>query len=211
MTSSAKTDWFIPVGLIALSFIPAAAGTFRLTQLGAGAEITADNARFFAAPVPVVLHILSAVLYCVLGAFQFSTSFRRRNPNWHRVSGRILVPCGLIAALSGLWMTQFYPHVNLDGPSLYVMRLLVGSAMTWFLYLGSAAILRRDISQHRAWMMRAYALGIGAGTQAFTHLPLVLFPNIQGELARTLSMGAGWALNLAVAEWFIVRERRGRS
>ena len=206
MTSSAKSEWLIPAGLIALSFVPVAAGTFRLAQLGGGAEITPDNARFFAAPLPVVLHIISVSLYCVLGAFQFAAGFRRRKPNWHRAAGRILVPCGLIAALSGLWMTQFYPPVDSDGAILYGIRLLVGSAMVLFICLGFAAIRRRDIPRHRAWMMRGYALGLGAGTQALTHLPWFLFPGIQGELARALLMGAGWAINLAVAEWII----RGR-
>jgi hypothetical protein len=59
-------------------------------------------------------------------------------------------------------------------------------------------------------MIRAYALGLGAGTQAFTHLPWFLIPSIQGELARTLCMAAGWAINLAIAEWMIWREPGGR-
>ena len=50
-----------------------------------------------------------------------------------------------------------------------------------------------------------YALGLGAGTQAFTHIPWLLFPGIHGGLARTLCMAAGWALNLVVAEWLISR------
>ncbi len=213
MNPPAKYEWLIPAGLIALSFIPMVAGTFRVLGLGSGAEITAENARFFAAPLPVVLHIVSTVIYCVLGAFQFSPSFRRRKPNWHRAAGRILIPCGLVVAFSGLWMTQFYPPanyppVNFDGPFLYAIRLLVGSAMALFLCLGFAAIRKRDIPDHRAWMMRGYALGLGAGTQVFTHLPMFLFPSLQGELARTLCMGAGWSINLAVAEWLISRERR---
>ena len=154
-----------------------------------------------------VLHIISACVYCVLGAFQFSSGFRRRKPGWHRAAGRILVPCGLVAALSGLWLTHFYPPVDGDGPILYTIRLLAGSAMGLFISLGFAAILRRDIPRHSAWMMRAYAVGLGAGTQALTHLPWFLFPSIQGELARALCMGAGWGINLAVAEWII----RGRS
>ena len=214
MTSSAKADWLIPAGLIALSFIPIAAGTFRMVQLGVGAQITPDNARFFAAPLPVVLHIISTVIYCVLGAFQFSPNFRRRKPNWHRAAGRMLIPCGLVAALSGLWMTQFYPRgidppASFDGPFLYAIRLLAGSAMALFLCLGFAAVQRRDIPRHRAWMMRGYALGLGAGTQVFTHLPWFLFPSIHGELARTLFMGAGWAINLAVAEWLISGQALG--
>jgi uncharacterized membrane protein len=191
-----KSEWLIPTGLIALSFIPIVAGTFRVVELGSGAEITPDNARFFEAPLPVVLHIISTVIYCVLGAFQFYPSFRRRKPNWHRVAGWILIPCGLVVALTGLWMTQFYPPanyppVNFDGTFLYAIRLLVGSAMTLCLCLGFAAILKRDIPHHKAWMMRSYALALGAGTQVFTHIPMFLFPNIQGELARTLCMTAG--------------------
>jgi hypothetical protein len=82
--------------------------------------------------------------------------------------------------------------------------------MALFLCLGVIAILRRDIPHHRAWMMRAYAIGLGAGTQALTHLPWFMFPSIQGELARTLCMAAGWAINLAVEEWIILRERAGQ-
>ena len=213
MTTSTKADWLLPAGLIALSFIPIAAGSFRLVQLWDGAAITPENARFFATPLPVVLHILSSVVYCVFGALQLAPGFRRRNPDWHRAAGRMLVPCGLLAALSALWMTQFYPVANLigplpadfDGPTLYAIRLVAGSAMALFLCLGLAAVMKRDIAGHRAWMMRGYALGLGAGTQAFTHLPWFLFPSIQGELARTLCMAAGWAINLAVADWFIAR------
>lgn len=208
----ARRDWLIPAGLLALSFIPALAGTLRLIQLGTGAVITPENARFFAAPLPVVLHLVSSLLFCVLGAFQFVPGLRRSKPAWHRIAGRLLVPAGLISAFSALWMTQFYPvgiesPASFDGPMLYVIRLVAGAAMALSLVLGVAAILRRDIAQHKAWMMRGYAIGLGAGTQAFTHLPWFLFPDIQGELARTLCMGAGWAINLAVAEWFIARGR----
>ncbi len=209
---SRKANWLIPTGLIALSFIPIAAGTFRVAQLWSGAEVTPDNARFFAAPLPVILHILSSVIYCVLGALQFSPGFRNNKPRWHRLAGRLLVPCGLIAALSALWMTQFYPPginppASFDGSLVYAMRLLAGAAMALSLCLGLAAILKRDISSHRAWMMRSYALGLGAGTQVITHLPWFLFPPVQGVTARAIFMGAGWAINLAVAEWFIARER----
>ena len=213
MTVTAKSEWLIPVGLIALSVVPVLAGTVRVVQIGIGAEITPDNARFLTTPLPVVLHIVSVTLYCVLGAFQFATGFRQRNLNWRRAAGRILIPAGLVVALSGLWMTRFYPAAinppsSFDGPVLYGIRLLVGSAMALFICLGFAAVRRRNIAHHRAWMLRGYALGIGAGTQALTHLPWFLFPSIQGELGRTLFMGAGRVINLAVVEWILLRERR---
>jgi uncharacterized membrane protein len=209
MTFSAKSEWIIPAGLIALSFVPVLAGNIRLIELGSEVQITPGNARFFAAPLPIMLHIISVTIYSVLGAFQFDNNFRSRKPNWHRTAGWILVPLGLVVGLTGLWMTQFYPRgpnppASFDGPYLYAIRLLVGSAMILFICLGVAAIIRRDIPNHRAWMMRSYALGLGAGTQVLTHLPWFLFPSIQGELARTLLMLAGWVINLAVVEWILL-------
>jgi uncharacterized membrane protein len=207
MTTLNKYDWLIPIALIALSAVPAIAGSFRLVQLGSGGSITEDNVRIFAESLPVVIHIICSVIFCLLGAFQFSGALRRLRPGWHRTAGWILVPCGLVAAFAGLWMTQFYPTTGFDGGGfLYAIRLLARSAMAVFLCLGLIAIRKRDIPGHAAWMSRGYALGLGAGTQALTHLPWFLFPSIHGELARTVLIAAGWVINLAVAEWSISRQ-----
>ena len=189
--------------LLLLSVIPLAAGAFRLTELAGGAEITPANARFFASPLPVVLHIVSASVYAILGAFQFAPGFRRRRPGWHRVAGRLLVVCGLLVGLSGLWMTLFYPGPAGAGELLYALRLLFGSAMVVSIVLGFAAIRRGDVIRHRAWMMRGYAIGLGAGTQVLTLLVGELIVGPPSELSRALLMGAGWVINLAVAEWAI--------
>lgn len=197
--------WPVPAALLVLSAIPFAAGAFRLTQLAGGAEITPANARFFASPLPVVLHIVSVSVYAILGAFQFVPSLRQRRRGWHRVAGRLLIPFGLTVALSGLWMTLFYPWPKGDGEILYGLRLLFGSAMLLSILLGVAAIWRRDFVQHGNWMMRGYAIGLGAGTQALTQLPWVLFFGQPAELPRALLMGAGWVINLALVEWIIRR------
>lgn len=203
----ARRDWWAPVVLIAIAFVPVVAGSARLAELSTGAEVTPGNARFHADPVPVVAHIISATIFCVLGAFQFVGSIRRRRPGWHRIAGRILVPCGLVAALSGLWMTVAYPRPPADGELVVAFRLLFGSAMVVFLVLGFLAVLRRDFVHHRAWMMRGYAVGLAAGTQAFTHLPWLLLVGQPTEVPRALLMAAGWVINLAVAEWIIRRSR----
>ena len=59
--------------------------------------------------------------------------------------------------------------------------------------------------------MRGYAIGVGAGTQVLTHLPWFILLGKPGELARGLLMGAGWVINLAVAEWIIRKEPPRRS
>jgi len=197
-----SAKWLV-IALLLLSAIPLAFGAFRLTQLAGGAEITPANARFFASPLPLVLHIVSASVYAILGAFQFVTGFRRRRPGWHRAAGRLLVAFGLLVGLSALWMTLFYPRPDGTGELLYALRLLFGSAMVVSIVLGFAAIRRGDVMGHRAWMMRGYAIGLGAGTQVLTLLAGELIAGPPSELSRALLMGAGWAINLAVAEWAI--------
>jgi uncharacterized membrane protein len=183
------------------------AGIARVAQLAGGAAVTPESARFAAAPIPVLLHIPAAIVFGMLGALQFSPGFRRRHRAWHRAAGRILVPSALVVAGSGLWMTLTYPWPAGDGALVYVERLIFGSAMLVSTVLGVEAIRRRQFAAHGAWMMRAYAIGLGAGTQVLTHLPwFVLVDARPGELARAVMMGAGWIINIAVAEW-ILRDR----
>ena len=58
-------------------------------------------------------------------------------------------------------------------------------------------------------MARAFAIGLGAGTQVFT-LGFGQALVGSGELVRAWLMGGAWAANLAVAEWSIRRRTRGR-
>lgn len=205
VVTSSREEWSAFAGLIVLGAVPIVAGAARLGQLSGGATVTPENARFFAAPFPVVVHIIAASLFCVLGAFQFVPHFRRRHRGWHRAAGRILIPLGLAAAISGLWMTVFSAHTPHDGELLLVLRLIFGSGMALSLVLGFAAVRRRDYAQHSAWMMRSYAIALGAGTQVLTAMPWLLLGTQPSELGWALSMAAGWLLNLAVVERIIRR------
>jgi uncharacterized membrane protein len=194
----------VPFALVALTAVPAIAGSLRLLELAGGPQVIPADSRFTTSPLPVVVHIVSAVLYAALGAFQFSATLRRRRPRWHRRAGRVLVALGLAVALSALWMTLFYARHPGNGELAYVFRLAFGSGMAACVVLGFAAIRRGDVLRHRAWMTRAYALALGAGTQAFTQgLGSALFGT--SVLVRDLMLGAGWVINLAVAELVIRR------
>jgi hypothetical protein len=207
--SAGSSRWAV-AGLILLSAIPLAAGAFRLSQLAGGAEITPDNARFFASPLPVVLHIVSVTVYALVGAFQFVPGLRRRRHGWHRAAGLIVIPAGLIVTLSGLWMTLFYQMPAHDGALVYALRLLFGSAMLLAILFGVGALRRRAFAQHGNWMLRGYAIGMGAGTQVLTGMVASVVVDPPTELSRALLMGAGWVINLAVAEWIIRRRQASR-
>ena len=200
-----RIDWRVPGALIALSIVPVLAGGTRLAQLASSAPAIGDSARFSASPTPVVLHIIAASIFGVLGALQFVPQLRSRGTRWHRTAGRLVLPSGFVVALTGLWMTQFYAAIASDSTLLYATRLVVGGAMLAALSMAIFALKRRAFDAHGDWMIRAYALGMGAGTQVLTHLPWVLLIGTPGPTSRALLMGAGWAINIAVAEWTIKR------
>jgi len=207
MASTPNRSWPVPVALIALGAIAVLAGSARLVELAGGPGLLPP--RFDPSPIPLATHLVSVIAYAVAGAFQFSAALRRRRPRWHRAAGRLLVLVGLVVALSALWLTLFHPRTE-GGDLLYLFRLLAGSGMAVSLVLGYTAIRRRDIARHRAWMIRAYALALGAGTQVFT---LGIGEPVFGVSDRSIALlqGAGWGINLAVAEWIIRRRPTARS
>lgn len=201
-----ERSWPVPVTLVALSLIPLTAGMLRLVQLAGGPAVIAADHRFAGFPLPLVVHILSATTYALIGSLQFVPRLRRRHPAWHRRAGRVLAAAGLLVSVSALWMTLFYEPQPGTGDLLYVLRLIFGSGMAGCLVLGFAAIRRGKIASHRAWMIRAYAIGLAAGTQAFTEgIGGALFGT--GVLAADLAKAAGWVINLGVAEWAVRRHR----
>src|SRR2546421_3424459 len=169
-----RREWLVTAGLLALTLVPVLAGADRVTQLASGGPVTPDNHRFFAMPVPVLVHIFSASTFCVVGAFQFAAGFRRQRPRWHRIAGRVLVPSGIAAALAGMWMTLFYPLPASEDTLLNTARLFFGSAMVLSLTVGFVAILRREGGSHRAWMIRGSPLRMGTRTQGPTNPPAAL-------------------------------------
>ena len=204
---SARSTGWVPFALLALVLVPAVTGTMRLVEVFGGPHLMPANPRLTVSPLPVIVHITCGLSYAVLGAFQFSAALRRRWPLWHRRAGRVLVVLGLAVAFSGLFMTQFYARQPGTGPLSHAFRLIFGSALAACLVLGVTAIRRRDVSAHQAWMTRAYALALAAGTQVFT---LGIGAAVFGVCERQydLLLGSAWGINLTVAELVIRRSRR---
>ena len=81
----------------------------------------------------------------------------------------------------------------------------MSGALIWAL----VAIRHGNVARHRAWMIRAYAVGMGAATISFIMLPIFLITGkaVQGYGADLLFV-ASWGINVAIAEWVI---RRGKA
>jgi hypothetical protein len=201
-------QWLVPIGLILLALIPIVSGSLRLTQLSGGPEIIPEAPRFTGFPLPVILHIVTGILFSVVGAFQFVPALRQGRRSWHKLAGRVLIPAGFILALSGLWMASFSALPAGDGPVLHWLRLIFGTGMIVSLVLAVRAIIRRQFAVHGAWMTRAYAIAVAAGTQALFLIPGSIIFGSAHEASRAVAMGAAWVVNLAVAELVIRRRAR---
>lgn len=207
-TKLKPSDFALPALLLALSVVPVLGGVIRMQAMARATTGSLEDVRFLESPAPVIIHVVSATIYSLLGAFQFSASLRRRWPRFHRCAGVSLVLAGLLVAGTGLWMTVTYRiPPPLQGPLLYGARLLVGLGMIGSLLIATVAIYRGRVARHEAYMVRAYALAQGAGTQVFLLAPWMLLSSETGTWTRDILMTAAWALNLAVAEVILGKRR----
>ncbi len=204
-----KTSRWLAPALLLASAVPVVAGAYRLAMIAHLFPPAPDASRLLSASPTLSIHIVATGIFLIAGAFQLSPQHRERAPRTHRTTGFVTAPAGLIAALSGLWLTATVAPGPYDGTWLHWIRVLVGAVMGLEILIGIAAIGRRSFALHGAWMIRAYALGLGAGTQVLTHSVLLLVGASMTTDRRTVAMGAGWLCNALVAEW-VVRRRRQR-
>lgn len=201
------TDIAVPLGLLFVGAIPVGFSAAILIWVAFGA-IPADHPRLAQTPLPFAAHALGGLLFGLLGPMQFAPRIRRRWPRAHRVSGRLVILGGLVLGLSGLWLLALYPAAA-TWP-LQSGRLFMALALLTCLPLAVAAARRGDIATHRAWMIRGFAVGIAAGTQALVLFPYFLFVGEPVGLWADLVLLSGWIINISVGEWAILRGRRPR-
>ncbi len=198
------------MGLWSLASVAALAAVARLVSIAQGPPPDPQPDGYFSLYYVehlfvVLLHLVPAVAFMGLGPLQFSASIRRRWPAWHRWSGRVFVISALAVGGTALWMNAFFPAVG--GWLKYSANVVFGLLLIGSVIASMAAIFRRDIARHRAWMMRALAIGLGAATQRLLVVPLLLVDGLS-DLTIGLSVWLGWLINLLVAEVIL---RRGRA
>lgn len=207
MRSVSKGEWMFLATILIYSFVPTFGGLFRIVELSGGPAIAPENPRALANSLPIVLHILSSFLFCLAGALQFLPSMRRHHAGLHRMMGRVVAAAGCVSALTGLWMTQFYAFPQeLQGSLLYWVRIALSLSMFGLIAWAVTAIRSRNVVRHSAAMVRAYAIGQGASTQAVLAISgMVFFGTELLGPQRDVMMVFAWGLNLLVAEIIIRR------
>ncbi|MFN3825427.1 MAG: DUF2306 domain-containing protein [Pseudorhodobacter sp.] len=183
------------------TFIPVMMAGIRVVQIPAGL-LPGDSLRLHMAPVSHWLHALAGALFGVLGPMQFARALRARFGALHRLSGRVFVVAGLVMALSGLGLLLRVESIAT--PLLYVARAVFSAGLVVALALGVRAARLCDRGLHRAWMIRAYAIGMGGATVALVMFPIYLTTGapVTGLTSDLVFVG-WWLVTIAIGEWVI--------
>lgn len=147
----------------------------------------------------VIVHVAASMLAILTGPFQFLPGIRKgRWLKVHRWLGRTYLLGVLFGGLSGLYMAQLaYGGI--------VSRLGFSALACVWLYTGYQAyshIRKKEIEQHRQWMIRNYALTF-AGVMLRVWVPLSMGAGMDFTSAYIVIAWLCWVPNLLVAEWMI--------
>ena len=168
------------------------------------AALPEDSRHLSAAPVWHFMHVIGGATFGILGPIQFSRVLMGKYGLLHRIMGRIFVAAGSMISLSSLGLLWYFPGTY--SMAVSTGRLLFGIALGAALAIAMHAIWKRDFTRHRNWMIRAYAIGIGA-----TAVSMVFFPiyAITGEppigLVADIVFLGSWTACVVFAESLVRR------
>lgn len=162
-------------------------------------------ANLFAKPW-LDLHIAGAATSLLLGPLNLLSAIRRRAPRAHRWIGRTYIVGCLIGGAGGLAIAfgSFAGPIATGGFASLAVCWIVANVQGWRLARAGR------FADHRAWMVRSFAMTFGAVLLRL-YLPLIpLFHVSFVEGYRAISFLA-WVPNLVLAEFYIRRTARPRA
>jgi uncharacterized membrane protein len=148
-----------------VKLIPVVVGGYHpsaATSNPAAAQFAALDDLFARYSILTLVHVAPGLLFMMLGPLQFSSAIRARHLRWHRLSGRIFVICGLIIGISALVMSFGMPAVG--GINQAAATTLFATIFLFALGRAFWHIRRREVAQHREWMIRAFSVGLAVAT-----------------------------------------------
>lgn len=203
MTSYFTKPFVVPAALFFGTLLTIVLALVQAVQIPLGA-LPEDSLRLSATPVWHFMHVLGGATFGILGPIQFSRVLMRKYGLLHRIMGRVFVAAGAMLSLSSLSLLWHFPDTH--SVAISSGRLLFGIALGVALAFAMQAIRKRDFTHHRNWMIRAYAIGIGA-----TAVTMVFFPiyAITGEppmgLIADIIMLGSWTACVVFAEVLVRR------
>jgi uncharacterized membrane protein len=150
------------------------------------------------------LHVIPGAIALLIGGTQFIGKLRDKFTAIHRTLGKIYVVSVLVSSVAGLAIAIFA-----DG-GIFAKLGFAALAISWFYtnFRAYTAIRRVDISEHRAWMTRNYALTFAAVTLRIW-IPIFLAGfGMEFNTAYPIIAWLSWVPNILIAELIIRRSQK---
>ncbi len=199
----------VPVVLYFFSGLTILISVARVVQIAIDA-VPDDSLRLMATPASHLTHVVGGALFGIIGPLQFGRVLARRYGWWHRVLGRVFVVSGAVLSISSLTLLWHFPDTH--PPLVNYGRLVFGIGLGIALIQAMRTIYARDIPAHRNWMIRAYAIGMGATLVSVAFVPIYVATGVppMGLFADVLFIGL-WAACVVFAEMLIRRINKRKS
>jgi len=171
------------------------------------ADVERLDRKFGDHPRLTLLHTVPGGLFLAFALLQFSTRLRARWISVHRWSGRLLIAAAFAATVPTYYFGVMRPY---GGPWEAVAIVLFGIMFLGFLIVAYLAIRRGDVTRHREWMIRAFAVALGISTVRVVGLvfDFVFTPaGLRPPVIFVLSIWAGWFITVGAAELWLWRTR----
>lgn len=145
---------------------------------------------------PLYAHVLFGPLALILAPFQFWQKLRARRPLTHRIIGYTYAISILVAGLGALAMLTGFQGTLWAGIGFLILDIGWVGTTAYAINLAR----KRDIVQHRRWMMRSAALTFAAVTLRLQMIPLVV---AGWSVTETYNITAWlcWLVPLGFVEW----------
>ncbi len=156
-------------------------------------------------------HMVPGVVYLLGAPLQLSARVRERHLHLHRRLGRVLLACGLFSGVLAVVLGFVFAW---GGGAETSATLVFGAWFVLCLVLALRAVRSGRVADHRRWMVRAFAVGLGVGT---IRLWVGLFTGVQlgllGMGGTTMPLRAtfgvafwlGLSMHVLAGEWWLRR------
>ena len=144
----------------------------------------------------LLLHVAGGTMALGVGLIQLWLGLTNRVARLHRALGKVSLGAIVVGCSAG-----FYLAYTIPANAAYAAGLLC-LCIAWALTTSMAvfAIRRRDVMQHREWMMRSYAVTFGFVVFRFGVDALVNWKGMSPLDAQAIMAWAGWTMPLLLLE-----------
>ena len=149
-------------------------------------------------------HILFSIFSLVAGLTQFSNYILQNHKKLHRIIGYVyVIDVICIAGPSGLIMA-FYANGTVVAKSSFV---LLSALWIFFTVMAVIKAIQKDFTEHKAWMIRSFALTLSAITLRLMAFFLPKFIYLEAHTEYATIAWLSWTINLLLAEWIIYSKK----